>query len=205
MGGRARPGGRDGSGSGLALASLPPPAGRSRSRSFLRRFLACSLAASVRPPLVLPGEPPPPRGREGCRCEEARGLGRDGDPSLLPPAAAPVSSGGAGSVGAEGGPGLRSAPAAGLGAMERVQMINIQRLLEAAEYLERRERGNGGRRGAGTAALPGGERGWGQGSPRRGESGPGQGGRSELGWWAGAVRGLARDGAGRSRRRRWLR
>lgn len=28
--------------------------------------------------------------------------------------------------------------------MEQVQMINIQRLLEAAEYLERRERGNGG-------------------------------------------------------------
>lgn len=42
-------------------------------------------------------------------------------------------------MGAEGGPGLRSPPA-----MEQVQMINIQRLLEAAEYLERRERGNGG-------------------------------------------------------------
>lgn len=28
------------------------------------------------------------------------------------------------------------------GAMERVEVINIQRLLEAAEYLERRERGN---------------------------------------------------------------
>lgn len=56
-------------------------------------------------------------------------------------------------MGAEGGPGPRSPPAAGLGAMEQVQMINIQRLLEAAEYLERRERGNGGRRGAGIAVL----------------------------------------------------
>lgn len=27
--------------------------------------------------------------------------------------------------------------------MERVRMINVQRLLEAAEFLERRERGNG--------------------------------------------------------------
>uniref|UniRef100_A0A494C1P8 MAX interactor 1, dimerization protein n=1 Tax=Homo sapiens TaxID=9606 RepID=A0A494C1P8_HUMAN len=27
--------------------------------------------------------------------------------------------------------------------MERVKMINVQRLLEAAEFLERRERGNG--------------------------------------------------------------
>lgn len=91
----------------------------------------------------------PPPGREGCRLEEARGLGRDGEPSLLPATAAPVSSGAAGSVGAEGDSGLWSPPAAGLGAMEQVQMINIQRLLEAAEYLERRERGNGRRRGAG--------------------------------------------------------
>lgn len=59
-------------------------------------------------------------------------------------------------MGVEGGPGLRSPPAAGQGAMEQVQMINIQRLLEAAEYLERRERGNGGRRGAGLTAPPGG-------------------------------------------------
>lgn len=163
-------GGWGAAGSGTALASLPPPGGGSRPRSFLRHFLVCSLAASVRPPLALPGEPPPP-GREGCRCAEARGLGRDGDPSLLPPAAAPVSSGGAGSVGAEGGPGLRSPLAAGPGTMEQVQMINIQRLLEAAEYLERRERGNGGRRVRGQqprvgAEIPtaGSEWPWGRGS-----------------------------------------
>lgn len=74
-------------------------------------------------------------------------------------------------MGAEGGPGLRSPLAAGPGTMEQVQMINIQRLLEAAEYLERRERGNGGRRVRGQqprvgAEIPtaGSEWPWGRGS-----------------------------------------
>lgn len=60
-----------------------------------------------------------------------RGLGFRGKPATPRPAAAPRWE-----PGGRGGPG---AP----GAMEQVQLINIQRLLEAAEYLERRERGNG--------------------------------------------------------------
>lgn len=68
-------------------------------------------------------------------------------------------------MGADGGPGLRSPPA-----MEQVQMINIQRLLEAAEYLERRERGNGGRMGALREGNGAGVR-----SPQRGESDPEKG------------------------------
>lgn len=83
-------------------------------------------------------------------------------------------------MGAEGGLGLRSPPAAGLGAMEQVQMINIQRLLEAAEYLERRERGNGGRRGAGITAAMGGV---GLGSEIPAEWTLEEGSRGGLCWW----------------------
>lgn len=102
-------------------------------------------------------------------------------------------------MGAEGGPGLRSPPA-----MEQVQMINIQRLLEAAEYLERRERGNGGSMGALREGDGSGVR-----SPPSGETDPGEGIRASVCWRDGgkspAVRGWMKDRADESSGRWWVR
>lgn len=90
--------------------------------------------------------------------------------------------------------------------MEQVQLINIQRLLEAAEYLERRERGNG-RRGAGATASCGGS-GAGVRNPCRGVREPlAKGIGASVRWWVAANAGAGaevRGRAGRPSPRWWL-